>query len=74
MSGWRSSSHCNGGQCAEVSSWRKSSFCADRECVEAGGDGAVVGVRDTALGASSPVLAFGSAAWEAFTSSLKQQP
>lgn len=53
--------------------WRTSSYTgANNNCVEiARLDEATCGVRDSKLGASSPVLTFGSAAWSAFLTTLK---
>lgn len=53
----------------EPGNWRKSraSF-ANGNCVECA-DGGLV--RDTKLGAESPVLRFGPAAWRAFISGVK---
>jgi len=50
--------------------WRKSSYSADRECVEVA-PGPQVGVRDSKLGADSPVLSFGRSAWRAFVSAIR---
>ena len=54
------------------SGWRKSTYSGqDGNCVEAcDGPGAVL-LRDSRLGASSPVLAVPAAAWAAFTLSLR---
>ena len=53
--------------------WRKSSYSSNGggECVEVASEGAVM-VRDT-TDRSGPVLAFSTAAWAEFTSSLKLQ-
>ncbi|MEV4210154.1 DUF397 domain-containing protein [Micromonospora sp. NPDC049662] len=51
--------------------WRKSSRSDDGNCVEVayGSDGAV-GVRDS-KDVVGPILEFGSAAWNAFTDSIR---
>lgn len=54
------------------SGWRKSTYSGqDGNCLEAGDGPRVVLVRDSKLGASSPVLAVPAAAWAAFTASLR---
>ena len=55
-----------------MSDWRKSTFSNDNggDCVElASGDGTIL-VRDT-MDRRGPVLTVGTAAWEAFTASLR---
>ncbi|GAA1708579.1 DUF397 domain-containing protein [Fodinicola feengrottensis] len=55
-----------------VSNWRKSSRSGNTaSCVEAGNASAVVAVRDTKLGESSPVLRFAPEQWRTFVSSTK---
>lgn len=53
--------------------WRKSSHSGGQNggCVEVGSVPGVVGVRDTKLGAASPVLAFGAGGWAAFLAAVK---
>ncbi|GGS50149.1 MULTISPECIES: DUF397 domain-containing protein [Actinokineospora] len=51
--------------------WRKSTYSAENGCVEVGPSVAAVGVRDTKLGAVSPVLVFPRPAWSEFTVSLR---
>jgi hypothetical protein len=55
--------------------WHKSSYSSGEgeNCVEQGLDRAVgaVGVRDTKIGAASPVLAFTGGSWEAFLADIK---
>lgn len=47
--------------------WRKSSYSsANGSCVEVGTDGTHIGVRDTKLGETSPVLVFSVTAWREF--------
>lgn len=71
MNGWRKSSHSfSTGNCAEVRAWRKSSASGAENCAEVGQDGTVVLVRDT-QDRGGPVLAFGAAAWAAFTAQLR---
>jgi hypothetical protein len=74
MSTWRKSSYSNSGNCVEVGSWRKSSRCESGACVEVGSGESVVGVRDSKLEGSSPVLTFGGEAWGDFTTALKAGP
>ena len=74
FAGWRKSSHsAANGNCPEVGvvGWRKPRRSAGNgACVEVQG-GPVIGVRDSKLAGSSPVLAFPSQAWAAFTDRLK---
>lgn len=53
--------------------WRKSSHSGGQNggCVEVGSAPGLVGVRDTKLGAASPVLAFGAGEWAAFLAAVK---
>lgn len=55
--------------------WHKSSYSSGEgeNCVEQGVDLSVgvVGIRDTKIGATSPVLAFTGGSWAAFLSDLK---
>lgn len=55
--------------------WHKSSYSggAGENCVEKGVDTAagLVGVRDSKLGSTSPVLAFAGAQWTAFIADLR---
>jgi uncharacterized protein DUF397 len=70
---WRKSSRsADAGNCIEVGSFRKSSRCDTGACVEVGQGTAVVGVRDTKLGAESPVLRFSGEEWRRFASALKR--
>ena len=70
---WRkatySDARCN---CLEAA-WRKSSRShANGNCTEAAlGDGTVL-VRDSKLGASSPVLSFSPADWKTFLEGVKR--
>lgn len=74
---WRKSSYSgsNGGECVEVTAaWRKSSYSGDNggTCVEVAARlPRVIAVRDSKNpeGAS---LAFGTAAWQDFTNTLKR--
>lgn len=50
--------------------WRRSSYCGSGQCVEVAEDNGVVYVRDS-RGRTSPVLAFGPAAWRAFVEDLR---
>lgn len=68
--GWRKSSFCAAGECAEVRTWRVASSCNGGACVEVGGGEAVVGVRDNA-DPEGPVLVFSAQAWSRFSSSVK---
>ncbi|MCE7010031.1 DUF397 domain-containing protein [Kibdelosporangium philippinense] len=58
---------------ATATNWHKASFSQGQEngCVEVGSVTDVVGVRDTKLGAESPILAFTSAAWHSFIDDVK---
>lgn len=58
---------------AVATDWRKSSHSggANGGCVEVGTVPGLVGVRDTKLGAASPVLAFGAGEWAAFLAAVK---
>lgn len=72
-SAWRKSrrSMANG-NCAEIGAWRTSSFSfSNGNCAEAGTGDGVVGVRDTKLGADSPVLEFTPGAWRTFLATLR---
>ena len=61
------------GNCTEIAAWRKpSASYGGGECVEAGDGPGVVGVRDTKLGAASPVLEYSTDAWRAFTRRLRE--
>jgi hypothetical protein len=51
--------------------WRKSSYSGASNCVEVGCGDSVIGVRDSKLAGSSPVLTFSGEAWSAFTAALK---
>jgi hypothetical protein len=71
---WRKpSSSYNGTSCIEAGSWRASSACGGGECLETASCAHGVGVRDTVLASSSPVLKFSAREWERFTSALKQE-
>jgi hypothetical protein len=52
--------------------WRVSSHCNGGECIEVGACSHGAAVRDSGLGDSSPVLAFGAEEWAAFTAAVKQ--
>lgn len=56
-----------------ATNWHKSSHSgkADGGCVEVGTVPGLVGVRDTKLGAASPVLAFARAEWTTFLAGVK---
>lgn len=83
---WRKSRRSmNAGDCVEVAScdcvevdvasWRKPSRSGyNGNCVEAGHGPGVIGVRDTKLGAASPVLAFTPDTWTRFATALKAPP
>ena len=73
---WRTSSYSGGnGQCVEAAGdWRKSTASANNgACAEVGQDGAVVLVRDSKLGAVSPVLSFSPEAWAGFLAEVKRR-
>jgi hypothetical protein len=55
----------------DLASWRKSSYSLNGgECVETASDAGVILVRDT-TSRDGGALAFGVAAWERFTASLR---
>ncbi|MEU6133200.1 DUF397 domain-containing protein [Saccharopolyspora sp. NPDC047091] len=52
--------------------WRKSSYSSgNHNCVEVAIGNAGIGVRDSKLGATSPVLAFGHGAFADFLAAIK---
>lgn len=53
-----------------ATNWRKSTRSKQNGCVEVGSIGSYVGVRDSKIGAESPVLPFTAAEWAAFTASV----
>lgn len=56
-----------------ITNWRKSSRShAANGCVEVGSSSDHVGVRDSKLGSTSPVLLFTASEWSAFTASAQQ--
>lgn len=67
---WRKSGRSSeeGGMCVEVAAWRKSSHSDEQggTCVEIAAGDRVIFVRDS-KDPDGPVLAFGAAAWAAFT-------
>lgn len=71
---WRKSSYSggSGGNCVEVGTWRASSHSGPPRgnCVEVGDQDRVVLVRDT-RDRDGGGLAFGPAAWRAFTGALQ---
>jgi len=71
---WRKSSYSfSNGNCVEVGAWRKpSSSAGNGACLEACSGPGLIRVRDTKLAGRSPILAFGSEAWERFTSAVKR--
>lgn len=58
---------------AAATNWHKSSFSQGGQngCVEVGHVAGLVGVRDTKLGAASPILAFSDRAWSAFIADVR---
>ena len=69
---WRTSSRCEGGACLEAGNWRASSACGSTECAEVASCGHGVAVRDSTLGASSPVLSFGAGEWDEFAARIRK--
>ncbi|QES08520.1 DUF397 domain-containing protein [Streptomyces venezuelae] len=68
---WFKSSYSGseGGNCLEVAyDWRKSSYSGSEggACVEVAAHPAAVHVRDSKLGATSPVFTVSPTAWDAF--------
>jgi hypothetical protein len=56
-----------------LSGWHKSSFSNGANgCIEVGGAENVIGVRDTKLAPASPILAFPTRSWAAFTEGVRQ--
>ena len=72
--GWRASSYCEGGACAEVAvTWRTASGCNGGECVQvAAVEDLAVLVRDST--APGTVLALSPQAWSALVRSVKAAP
>jgi hypothetical protein len=66
---WRRSSRCEAHSCIEVA-WR-TACVAEAHCVAVGHTGGEVLVRDTKLGAASPILSFTPTAWTAFTAGIR---
>ncbi len=58
---------------AAAPGWHKASYSNgdNNGCVEVGSIPGFVGVRDTKLGAASPLLAFTEAEWAAFIAGVK---
>ncbi|UKD58564.1 DUF397 domain-containing protein [Amycolatopsis sp. FU40] len=56
---------------ARATNWHKASYSKENACVEVGSVPGLVGVRDTKLGATSPILVFDSAEWDAFVRGIK---
>ncbi|MFE5565700.1 DUF397 domain-containing protein [Amycolatopsis japonica] len=56
---------------AESANWRKASYSKENACVEVGSVPGMIGVRDTKLGAASPILTFDPAEWVAFVRGVK---
>ena len=53
--------------------WHKATYShAANGCVEVGSAPGVVGVRDSKLGSTSPILTFTRAEWTASTASLRE--
>lgn len=74
VTGWRTSSHSNGTNCAEVGTFRKSSRSTyNGNCLEAGSCSHGVAVRDT-RNRSGPVLKFSGGAWRQFLAAVKASP
>lgn len=76
LTGWHKSSHSHGqDSCVEIgttANWHKSSYSHGQDtCVEVDTSTSWVGVRDTKLGADSPVLTLPAAQWQAFLTNLR---
>lgn len=56
-----------------ITHWRKSSRShAANGCVEVGASAGRIGVRDSKLGSTSPVLLFTASAWSEFTADTRR--
>ena len=70
---WRKSSHSSSyNGCLEAGNWRASSAGGSTECAEVASCGHGVAVRDSTLGASSPVLSFGAGEWDEFAARIRK--
>ncbi len=56
---------------AAATNWHKASYSKENGCIEVGSVPGVIGIRDTKLGAASPILAFDPAEWGAFIRGIK---
>jgi hypothetical protein len=57
---------------AHATNWHKASYSKENGgCVEIGSVPGAIGVRDTKLGAASPILVFTPATWAPFTRGVK---
>jgi hypothetical protein len=59
---------------AEADKWHKSTFSGGENggCVEVASIPGYVGVRDTKLGAASPIVVFTVAEWDAFVQGVRK--
>ena len=73
ITGWRKAARSSyNGSCLEAGNWRTSSFSmSNGDCAEAASCGHGVAVRDSKLGALSPVLVFRGDEWERFLGRVK---
>lgn len=56
---------------SRATNWHKASYSKENACVEVGSVPGLIGVRDTKLGAASPILVFDTAEWVAFLRGIK---
>lgn len=56
---------------ARATNWRKSTYSPNENCVEIGSVPGTIGIRDTKLGAASPILTVTKATFTAFLDAAK---
>jgi hypothetical protein len=61
------------GHAEAITDWRKASYCNNgASCIEVGHGKAGVGIRDSKLAGSSPVLAFSAEEWRDFGARVRR--